>query len=329
MLKSANPANLNRYNFLSIGQRGVGKTVFLASCYLECHQDKEQQRLLWFDCDNREVRQLIDNILNYVVKTGDYPPATLKITNFEFALKQRHQWGSQTVGRVQWWDTPGEVCDSHNASLKTLLSNTHGCCLFLDASSLVKASDSIRAVMELLRPLEMIIELFSEEMLHLPLAVILTKCDNLMPHPLQWQCLKKAINPLLQQLKEQNINYQVFYSEIPIVVIDGVPTLQLVRVGTPIYWLFAEIHRLRSLDQNQTESPSKYYIPTPLPKVLTPFLGNHPQLHSLNQTPKRRLLLGLMVLMGLIALGSALILQYSFESDAPLPPKPVPVIPNN
>lgn len=328
MLKSAHPANVNRYNFLSIGQRGVGKTVFLAACYLECHQDHEKQRLLWFDCDNREVRQLIDNILSYVAKMGEYPAATLKITNFEFELKQRHQWGSKTVGRVQWWDTPGEMCDARNASLRTLLENTHGCCLFLDASSLVKASDSIRALTELLQPLETMIDLLSEEMMDLPLAVILTKCDHLSAHPLQWQCLKKAINPLLQQLKTQNVNYQVFYSEIPIVVIDGVPTLQLMRVGTPVYWLFAQIHKLRSLQPEQTGSQGEYYIPTPLPKLLTSFLGNYSQLYSLNQLPKRRLLLGLISLMGLITLGSAMVLQYSFESNAP-PSKSVPTISND
>lgn len=327
MFKSANPANVNRYNFLSIGQRGVGKTVFLASCYLECHQDKEQQRLLWFDCSNPEVRQLIDNILSYVAKTGDYPPATLKITNFEFDLKQRHQWGSKTVGQVQWWDTPGEMCDSRNASLKTLLGNTHGCCLFLDASSLVKASDSIRALMELLQPLETVIDLFCEKMMDLPLAVILTKCDDLSAHPFQWQCLKKAINPLLKKLKERNVNYQVFYSEIPIAVVDGVPTLQLIRVGTPIYWLFAEIHKRRSPQPDQTRPQSEYYIPTSPPPILMPFLDKDSQLHFPNQLPKRRLLLGLMSLMGLMALGSALILQYSFKSDTP-PPKPVPIMPN-
>ncbi|MEB3308792.1 MAG: hypothetical protein VKJ02_01005 [Snowella sp.] len=322
-------ANLNRYNFLSIGQRGVGKTVFLASCYLECHQDKAQQRLLWFDCENPEVRQLIDHILSYVAKTGDYPPATLKVTNFGFDLKQRHQRGSKTVGRVQWWDTPGEMCDSLNASLKTLLANADGCCLFLEAPALVKASDSPLALMKLLRPLEAVIELLHQDGIDLPLAVIVTKCDYLSPHPLQWQCLKKALTPLFQKLKAQQAPYQVFYSEIPITVIDGIPTLQLIRVGTPIYWLFAEIHKRRSPDYDPQLAPSEYYIPTPPPKVLTPFLGNRHNFHQLNQIPKRQLLLGLMSLMGLITLGLALILQYSFKPEAPIPPKPSPPLLNN
>jgi predicted AAA+ superfamily ATPase len=64
------------YSFLSIGQRGVGKTVFLAACYLESHQDTEQQRLLWFDCEDRDARRTIDNLLLYVAITGEYPPAT-------------------------------------------------------------------------------------------------------------------------------------------------------------------------------------------------------------------------------------------------------------
>ena len=34
------------YNLLSIGQRGVGKTVFLAGSYAELHQSREQELVL-------------------------------------------------------------------------------------------------------------------------------------------------------------------------------------------------------------------------------------------------------------------------------------------
>jgi hypothetical protein len=323
MPQSANPAHLS-YNFLNIGERGVGKTVFFSACYLECHQDKEQQRLIWFDCEDNEVRQTIDEILIYVAKTGKYPPATLKITNFQFALKQRHQRGSKTIGRVQWWDTPGEICNINNPSFTTILGNTDGFCLFLDVPSLVKMSDSVSALTQFLRPLQEVIELISHQTLDLPLALILTKCDYLPEHPLYWQRLKKSLQPLTLQLGELGVNYQLFYSEIPIAIADGFSTLQLNRVGTPIYWLFSEIHKSRSSDpsvEKTQSSDTDYYIPTPLLGILKPFFGNHPQLNLLNQIPKRRVLLGLMTFMGLMALSAAVILQQTFRTN---PSQPLP-----
>jgi hypothetical protein len=46
------PATLSalpQYRFLSIGQRGVGKTVFLTACYLDSHRDQKQQRKFWLE----------------------------------------------------------------------------------------------------------------------------------------------------------------------------------------------------------------------------------------------------------------------------------------
>jgi hypothetical protein len=120
------------------------------------------------------------------------------------------------------------------------------------------------------------------------------------------------------KLGELGLNYQLFYSEIPIAIADGVSTLRLNRVGTPIYWLFSEIHKSRSSDPSAEKTQSRntdYYIPTPLPGILKPFLGNNPQLNFLNQIPKRRLLLGLMIFMGLIALSAAVILQQTFRTN--------------
>lgn len=324
MTRSANPVH-PAYNFLSIGQRGVGKTVFFSACYLECHQDKQQQRLFWFDCEDREVVQVIDNILLYIAQKGEYPPATLKITNFEFALKQQQQRGSKTIGRVQWWDTPGEICNIHNASFTTLLGNSDGCCLFLDVPTLVKEADSFSALTQLLRPSQEVVEFVSQQALDIPLALILTKCDYLPEHPLYWQRLNKAIQPLMTKLQELGVNYQVFYSEIPVVVVDGVSTLQLTRVGTPIYWLFSEIHKSRSPEvqfslQNPQTQNAEYYIPTPLPGLLKPFLGTNDQTHLLNQIPKKRVLFGLVIVLGLMSLGAALILQQTFHTSSPPSP---------
>lgn len=297
------------YSFLSIGQRGVGKTVFLAACYLEAHQDTEQQRLLWFDCEDRDARRTIDNLLVYVAKTGEYPPATLKITNFDFLLKQRSQWGHQTLGQVRWWDVPGESCHVHNPAFTAMLNHSDGCCLFLDAPSLVQKADDSASLTKLLQPLESVVELVVHQGLSLPLAIILTKCDQLPPHPLFWQRLKKALNPLVTRLQEWQANYQLFYSEIPIAETDGVSTLQLTRVGTPIYWLFSNIHRSRQSKMGTVDPQIPYYIPTPLPPWFHRLLGG--KLTKINQIdiPHHEVFLSILLLMALFSLGVGIILK--------------------
>ena len=297
------------YSFLSIGQRGVGKTVFLAACYLESHQDTEQQRLLWFDCEDRDARRTIDNLLVYVAKTGEYPPATLKITNFEFLLKQRSQWGHQTLGQVRWWDVPGESCHVHNPAFTAMLNHSDGCCLFLDAPSLVQTADDPASLTKLLQPLESVVELVVYQGLSLPLAIILTKCDQLPPHPLFWQRLKKALNPLVTRLQEWQANYQLFYSEIPITEIDGVSTLQLTRVGTPIYWLFSNIHRSRQGETETVDPQMPYYIPTPLPAWFHRLLGAKPTKINQTDTPQHEIFLIILLLMALFTLGVGIVLQ--------------------
>ncbi|NJM88527.1 MAG: hypothetical protein HC847_16515 [Hydrococcus sp. RU_2_2] len=104
------------YSLLSIGQRGVGKTVFLVgSCielYTNQYQDNGQQ--LWFDCEDAEAQQILENILRQVSQTGEYPAATMKISNFDFTLKMRNIWGTKTLCQFRWWDPPGESCQIYN-----------------------------------------------------------------------------------------------------------------------------------------------------------------------------------------------------------------------
>ena len=62
----------NTFNLLSIGQRGVGKTVFPAGSYAELHTDSPTQRpeQFWFDCQDSSVQENIGRILSYIIKTG-------------------------------------------------------------------------------------------------------------------------------------------------------------------------------------------------------------------------------------------------------------------
>lgn len=307
------------YSFVSIGQRGVGKTVFLAACYLESHRDTEQQRLLWFDCEDRDARRKIDNLLVYVAKTGEYPPATLKITNFEFLLKQRSQWGHQTLGQVRWWDVPGEACHIDNPDFTAILTHSDGCCLFLDAPSLVQTADNPSPLARLLQPLESAVELFINQGLSLPLAIILTKCDQLPPHPLYWQRLKKALNPFVIRLQAWQANYKLFYSEIPIIELDGVSTLQLTRLGTPIYWLFSNIHRSRQAETTVVDPQMPYYIPTALPTWFHRLLGGKLPQENFNAVPRHEVLIVILLFMALFSTGIGVTLQQNLLSRPEVP----------
>ncbi len=64
------------FNLLSIGQRGVGKTVFLGGSYAELHTDSLIERFhqLWFDCQDSKVQENIEGMLNYVSQACRYPP---------------------------------------------------------------------------------------------------------------------------------------------------------------------------------------------------------------------------------------------------------------
>lgn len=215
----------------------MGKTVFLAACYLECHQDREQRRWLWLDSKNTGVCHIVDQLLLYVAKTGAYPPATLKITSFDFLLRQRRQWGLKTLAQINWWDVPGEICNSHNSQFIKLLEQAQGGCLFVEASLLIHQADNPRALARILEPLATVAEMVAAGGRPLPLALVITKCDLLSPQALSWQRLQRALAPLLEKLQYWQQPHQVFYSEIPIVEQDGIPRLFLNRVSTPLYWL--------------------------------------------------------------------------------------------
>jgi len=54
----------------------VGKTVFLAGSYAELHSPTQTDgaQRLWFDCQDSQAQENIEDILNYIGETGEYPP---------------------------------------------------------------------------------------------------------------------------------------------------------------------------------------------------------------------------------------------------------------
>jgi GTPase SAR1 family protein len=238
------------YSLLSIGQRGTGKTVFLAGGYAELHSQsqKDTPQPFWFDCEDSETQQTIENTLGYVARTGQYPPATIKISNFDFSLKQRSLLGVETLCHFSWWDTPGESCHLYNPAFLAMILNSDGYSMFLDANILVQQSDNPQAIESLIRPIRAIAEVVYDSGLKSPLAIILTKCDLFQAELQSRQNLEEHLQPLKARLDSMAVNYQIFYSAIPIVSTEKAVTLQARQAADSILWLLSEIRKSHTSD---------------------------------------------------------------------------------
>ena len=226
------------FNLLSIGQRGVGKTVFLAGSYAEHRHQSE--RKLWFDCQD-QAQENIDSVFRYVARTGLYPPLTVKITDFKFTVKQRRQEQTQTLCYFQWWDIPGEICHVHNAEFTKLVSNSHGCCVFIDANALVNDNYQDQ---DIISSVVAIANLVNLNRLSYAFALILTKCDLLKGDSGSQQLIDTGLQPLIKRLEAVNANYQTFYSAIPIVKEKGISSLKATGAAAPLLWLVSELAKI-------------------------------------------------------------------------------------
>lgn len=314
-MKSAAGSTLPRYRFLSIGQRGVGKTVFLTACYLNAHRDQNQQREFWLEDGHAAARTLLDNVLMYVADHRRYPPATLKVTPIDFVLKQQRQWGQETLGQVQWWDIPGELCHLQHPEFVELLGQADGICLFVEALPVVQNADNPQALDRQFQPLLTLVDALVSEPRLLPLAIVVTKCDQLAPHPLAWQRLQKGLHALRLPLETAGLPHQFFYSEIPLAEKEGVVQLRLNRAGTPIFWLFARIYQQR-LPDAAADAPI-FYLPTHLPAWI-PKGVRLPLQQLFTRLPPWSLFLGLLGVTGAIAV--LLLMVLSWHSPRPLTP---------
>jgi hypothetical protein len=228
------------FNLLSIGQRGVGKTVFLAGSYIELHGDRrsDSEQQLWFDCQDDRVQDNVDNILSYISQAEKYPPPTMKITDFNFSLKRRQLWHTQTLSHFQWSDIPGEICTVHNRSFRSLVSNSHGCCVFIDAHALVHKQHYLPALEEIVKQVMAIASVAHLHDVHYPFAIILTKCDMLSSSHLQG--LQSLLQPLTVRLDAVKAKYQTFCSCIPIDT-SFAATLKPTGAAAPLLWLVWEL----------------------------------------------------------------------------------------
>ncbi len=129
----------------------------------------------------------------------------------------------------------------HNQDFTSMVSTSHGCCVFIDAYALVHNPAYLQALEEITEQIMAIACLVTLNRLKYAFAVIVTKCDLLEIDPLSLQQIKLGLQPLTTRLDGVKANYQTFYSSIPIVHTATGSTLRAKGAAAPFLWLVWEL----------------------------------------------------------------------------------------
>lgn len=242
------------FNLLTIGQRGVGKTVFLAGSHTEMQADKPQDKHLpvWFDCKDGRSQQDIEKILNYIASIGAYPPATMRVTSFDFSLKRQALWRrAATLCHFRMRDLPGEICHLADLEFRDLVLSSHGCCVLIDGPALIHDDGYLRGIQDIFNQVLVIASLTYWNQLKYPFALVVTKCDLLtggavLPGLQLRQQLTEKLEPLTTHLKTFRGEYEIFCSSIPIVGEAKDARLHPAGVAAPLLWLVQELSRIHN-----------------------------------------------------------------------------------
>ncbi len=232
------------FSLLSIGQRGVGKTVFLAGSYAELHPDNhpDNSQQMWFDCQDSNVQANLEKIKKHVARTGQYPPPTIRITNFNFSLKRQSVSGAKTLCNFRWWDIPGEFSNIVNPAFQDMIFSTNSCCVFINAHALIQDPDYPRVLEDIFNQVAAIASVISKYNVKYAFALILTKCDLIELNSATQQRITKKLEPLTTYLDNLKATHQTFYSAIPIVSLEGVSRLQAKGAATPLLWILSQLN---------------------------------------------------------------------------------------
>jgi tetratricopeptide (TPR) repeat protein len=239
------------FTLISLGYRGVGKTVFLASnCaeILRSGQRKSNAQKLWFECPEKEQQDNIEKLVDYIVRTGKYPPPTFKVSDFNFSLKGKGLKGDKTLANFSWLDIPGEWCDLQNSEFQSVLLQSHGCCVFIDAYALLHTPSYTDILSKMITQLEAIGSLVTQHNLKYPIALICTKCDLIDSGPIGILLLEEKLMPLTQRLDSVKAYYRRFYSAIPLVNQVNGGILKVKDATAPLLWLISELRKLHGSD---------------------------------------------------------------------------------
>ncbi len=258
---------LPTFNFLTLGRRGVGKTVFFAGCYAEVNngfftQRKDQS--LWFEGQNPQDKEHLDSLLNYVAKTGEYPPATLKITEFNLDLKRRDPWGKKTLCHFRWYDIPGEYCNFERPDYQQMVLKSHSCYVFLNAAHLIHGSTYLESLDSVLKQVISIANLKSNTTTEYTFALIFTQFDRLPNQNIGRLQIEETIRPFLITLEEKGIKYLRFYSEVPIVKVENHYKLKPKGTAVSLIWVVSELQEASSktlkTSQQKDISPIQHFL---------------------------------------------------------------------
>ncbi|WP_299415709.1 tetratricopeptide repeat protein [Acaryochloris sp. IP29b_bin.148] len=241
------------FNLLSIGHRGVGKTVFLAGSYAEQKSSSVSKKSsTWLECQDAQVQKNLNTLLEYIAQTGQYPPATMKITNFTFTAKSQNLFGTRNLCRFRWWDIPGEICKNENPNFQKMVLESHGCCVFIDTYTLLNDGTYTQILQGTIKQVETIASLAQQSGIKYLFAIILTKCDLLTENPQKLLKIEDNIKPLMARLDANQINYRRFYSTIPIATKGKMSVLRAKGASAPFLWLVTELSKIYRQESPQS-----------------------------------------------------------------------------
>lgn len=238
-MKIISPQNPPVFNLLSIGQRGVGKTVFLAGSYAQ--QLNQSNSSLWLECLDHRDRENLEGILGYVAQKGQYPPATLKITDFNFSLKQKTWQGVKNLCYFHWWDLPGEVCDFSHPDFQKLVLSSHGCCIFINGADLIQDPNYAKELESIVKQVISIASLVGHSGEEYPFALIFTQCDRLVANPIGQLQIEEYLPLLISSLERAGAKFRRFYTAIPIVSKQDNFCFQPSGAVEPLLWIASEL----------------------------------------------------------------------------------------
>jgi tetratricopeptide (TPR) repeat protein len=245
-----NEAMIKTFNLLSLGHRGVGKTVFLAANCAEILRfgtNRKTDQSLWFECQDAELQENIEKLVDYTIRTGKYPPPTFKIDDFNFTFKRKTIAGEQALCDFNWFDIPGEWCNIHNPDFQATLLSSHGCCVFIDSYALLHQQSYLQTIEQLMTQLEAIVSMvnqYGQNRFKYPFALICTKCDLIEQVPIRFLQLEEKLRLITKRLDLAKAHYRRFYVAVPILN-DGEGGIVPVKGTTvPLLWLMSELTKI-------------------------------------------------------------------------------------
>lgn len=237
---------INSFNILTIGKRGVGKTVFVIGCYVESKSQLNLDQGFYLDFQPNQAA-ILENILSFIAQKKAYPPATSRNTLFNFSLK-RQLWTEETLCQFKWTDMPGEFCNLHCSNSKDfhqLLLHSHACCVFLDIPSLSQNNQS--QFQETIDQAMAIASVVESTGLNYPIAIVLTKGDTAQLGPISQVKIELGLQQFLSRLDSTKALYERFYSAVPICNSShGEAYLKPEGTIAPFLWLASELRKIHN-----------------------------------------------------------------------------------